>query len=464
MARMRVLLLAEDCNPDWPSLPIVGYQMVKALASLVDLRVATHVRNRRSLEPALRGIDVTYIDNEYVAAPLFELAKFVRRGTQANWSAAVALAYPSAIAFDREVYKHFKPRLEGGEFDLVHRLTPMSPALPSPISSWSPVPFVLGPLNGGLEWPPQFRAELKREREGLQALRKFYKWLPFHRSTYRDSAAILASFPHTIADLPPSALPRTIDFPEVGVAPELFQHPGERPERDKVTFINVGRFVPLKLLDVVIRVFAESPLLRKQRLVLVGDGMERPALERQVAEAGLEDVVEFAGWMKQQDVAARLRDADVFFFPSIRELGGGVVVEAMGAGCVPVVVNYGGPGGLVSAEHGASVPLGTKDELVKRFIPVLERYVTDPELRRRHSQAAYEHAIQNYSWKAKAEKLVEIYEWVLGRRGIKPRFGEPVSPPISQIAGPPSSASVVPSSVRLETVHVAPAARSSLGE
>lgn len=463
MSKMRVLLLAEDCNPDWPSLPIVGYQMVKALSSLVELKLATHVRNRRALEPALPGVDITYIDNEYVAAPMFEIAKWVRRGTQANWSAAIAFAYPSAIAFDYEVYRRFKPELAAGEFDLVHRLTPMSPALPAPLASWSPVPFVLGPLNGGLEWPPQFRAELKREREGLQALRNAYKLLPYHRSTFRDAAAILASFQHTIADLPPSALPRTIDFPEVGVAPELFQNPGERPERDRVTFINVGRFVPLKLLDVCIRVFAESALLRKQRLVLVGDGMERPSLERQVKEAGLEDVVEFAGWMKQEDVAARLRDADVFFFPSIRELGGGVVVEAMGAGCVPAVVNYGGPGGLVTPECGASVPLGTKDELVRRFIPVLERYVLDRELRQRHARAAYERAIQHYSWKAKAEKIVEIYEWVLGRRGIKPRFGEPVAPPLSHIAGPSNTESA-PGSAKVEKAQLAPALSSSSGE
>jgi glycosyltransferase involved in cell wall biosynthesis len=438
MSLMRVLLLAEDCNPDWPSLPIVGYQMVKALAKRVDLRVATHVRNRPLLEPALPGIDVTYIDNEYVAAPLFKLSKVVRRGTQANWSAAVAMAYPSAIAFDYEVLKTFRGQLESGEFDLVHRLTPMSPALPSPLASWSPVPFVLGPLNGGLEWPHQFRAELKRERERLQVLRHLYKWLPYHRATYRDAAAILASFPHTIADLPPSALSRIIDFPEVGVAPDLFEYRGERPARDRLTFINVGRFVPLKLLDVAIRAFAESPILRKQRLVLVGDGMERPALERQVADAGLEDVVEFAGWMKQPEVAARLREADVFFFPSIRELGGGVVVEAMAAGCVPVVVDYGGPGGLVTPECGVGVPLGTKDELVRRFIAVLEGYVNDAELRRRHSRAARERALGHYTWSAKAEKIVEIYEWVLGRRGQKPRFGEPVLPLSEQPAMPGS--------------------------
>lgn len=422
---MRVLLLAEDCNPEWPSLPIVGYQMVRALSRVAEVSLATHVRNRPQLEGQLEGLEVVYVDNEYVAAPLFKLSKLIRGGTQANWSAAVATAYPGALAFDREVYRHFRSRLEGGEFDVVHRLTPMSPALPSPMASWSPAPFVLGPLNGGLPWPEQFRAELAREKEHLRKLRGLYKWLPYHRSTLRDSAAILASFAHTLADLPRSAEPRCIDFPEVGVAPELFTHPGERPERDRLTFISVGRFVPLKLLDVALRAFAESAELRKHRLVLVGDGMERPALERQAAELGLDGVVEFAGWMKQEQVAERLREADVFFFPSIRELGGGVVVEAMAAGCVPVVVDYGGPGGLIAGHDcGTAVPLGTKGELVERFVRVLEGYATDAALRRRHGQAAYERAIEHFSWDAKARKIREVYDWVTGKRSRRPRFGD----------------------------------------
>lgn len=422
---MRVLILAEDCNPEWPSLPIVGYQMVKALARVAHVTLATHVRNRANLEGRLQGIEVAFMDNEYVAAPFHKLATWVRGGEQANWSAAVAGAYPGAIAFDREVYKHFRARLEAGEFDVVHRLTPMSPALPSPMASWSPAPFVLGPLNGGLPWPEQFRAELVRERERLRVLRKLYKLLPYHRSTYRDAAVILTSFEHTLRDLPASARPRCIDFPEVGVAPELFKHPGERSDREQLTFINVGRFVPLKLLDVAIAVFAASPKLRRHKLVLVGDGMERPALEQLVAKEKLEGVVEFAGWMKQAEVAARLRAADVFFFPSIRELGGGVVVEAMACGCVPVVVDYGGPGGLIRGQDcGAAVPLGDKEQLVKRFVTVLERYVDDRELRRRHSQAAYNRAIEHFSWESKARKLVEIYEWATGRRSLRPRFGE----------------------------------------
>jgi glycosyltransferase involved in cell wall biosynthesis len=414
--------------------------MVKSLSRVAQVTLATHVRNRPQLAAELKETEVVFIDNEYIAAPLHKLATWVRGGNQANWSTAVAAAYPGAIAFDREVYKHFKTRIEAGGFDVVHRLTPMSPALPSPMATWSPVPFVLGPLNGGLEWPPEFRAELVRERETLRKLRNLYKYLPYHSSTYRDSAAILASFAHTLADLPEDARERAIDFPEVGVAPELFQNPGERPDKPQLTFINVGRFVPLKLLDVAVRVFAASPKLQRHKLVLVGDGMERAALEQQVKELGLQHVVEFAGWMNQAAVAARLRDADVFFFPSIRELGGGVVVEAMGCGCVPVVVNYGGPGGLVAGHDcGEAVSLGTKDELVPRFVEVLERYVDDRELRLRHSRAAYQRAIQHFTWDAKAQKVLEVYEWVTGQRSFKPVFGE---------AAPPASASVASGAVR----------------
>ena len=60
---MRVLLLADDCNPEWPSLPVVGYQMAKALSRVADITLVTHVRNRPNLEGKLRGMDVQFVDN-----------------------------------------------------------------------------------------------------------------------------------------------------------------------------------------------------------------------------------------------------------------------------------------------------------------------------------------------------------------------------------------------------------------
>ncbi len=429
MASMRVLLMAEHCNPEWPSLPMVGYQMARALSRRVELCLATHVRNRKAVEGRLSRAEVTFVDNEYVAGPLHRLAEVIRGQAQNNWSTATASSYPSVLAFDYEVKRLFGRRLAEGEFDVVHRLTPMSPTLPSPMASWSPAPFVLGPLNGGLSWPDHFHEERRREREALHHLRRAYKLLPYHRSTFRCASAILTSFAHTLADMPEEALERCINFPEVGVDPALFESSGPRPEKSQLTIISVGRFVPMKLFDVALSVMAESELLRRHKLVLVGDGMERAQLEAQVRAQGLQGCVEFTGWLPQAEVARRLREADIFLFPSIRELGGGVVVEAMACGCVPVVVDYGGPGGLVAGhECGAAVPLGDRAQLVQRFAMALEDYAASRPLRLAHAAAAYRRAMETLSWDAKAAKLVEIYEWVLGRRSRRPRFGVAVPP------------------------------------
>jgi glycosyltransferase involved in cell wall biosynthesis len=422
---MRVLLMAEDCNPEWPSLPFVGYQTVKALSRVADVTLATHVRNRYDLKGLLPDTRVQCVDTEYIAAPLYKFGTWLRGGSARKWSRATAAAYPTIIAFDYEVQKAFGRRIENGEFDVVHRLTPISPALPSPMASWCPVPYVLGPLNGGLAWPEPFRTELARERDWLSHLRKARRLLPYHRSTFRNASAILTSFQHTVDDLPEVAVERSVNFPEVGVSPESFPYPGERPDRQELVFVTLCDFEPFELVDVAVRVFADSQKLRAHRLVLIGDGPGRPALELLVKASGLESVVTFTGGLPPAQVAQWLRRADVFFFPSIRELGGTVVVEAMASGCVPVVVKHGAPGGLVDGyDCGVAVPLGSKDELVQGFTEALERYARDRRRRLDHAEAAYEHAIEHFSWEAKARKLHEVYEWVIGRRSSKPVFGD----------------------------------------
>ena len=47
---MRVLILADSCNPDWPSLPVVGFKLCRALGEHVEAVVVTQVRNRPAIE------------------------------------------------------------------------------------------------------------------------------------------------------------------------------------------------------------------------------------------------------------------------------------------------------------------------------------------------------------------------------------------------------------------------------
>ena len=114
--------------------------------------------------------------------------------------------------------------------------------------------------------------------------------------------------------------------------------------------------------------------------------------------------------------------ADVFAFPSIRELGAGVVIEAMACGMPCIVVDYGGPGGLVRDGYGIRVPLQRKETMVDAFALAMASLATDAAATRRMGRAASEFVFREYAWERKAEKFVDVYEWVLNRRPDKPRF------------------------------------------
>src|SRR2546423_11873733 len=82
--RPRVLLLAEACNPTWTSVPLVGYNLARALADRPDLDITlvSHVRNRPALEadPIAGLARLAFIDNEYISRPFYLASRLLRGG------------------------------------------------------------------------------------------------------------------------------------------------------------------------------------------------------------------------------------------------------------------------------------------------------------------------------------------------------------------------------------------------
>lgn len=420
--RHRILILADDCNPEWHSLPALVYNYICKVSEYADVVVATQIRNKPNIEAVGMGnAEVVYLDTENIAAPLVKLSYFLSGDANAAMTLKVALGYPSYLAFEWAVWQRFRKEIQSGQFDIIHRVSPMSPTIPSPIARWSPVPFVIGPLLGGLPWPQQFKQQMQREREWMNHVREAHRWLPFYRATYARAAAILAAYDHTIADLPASARDRIINFSEGGVDPDLFPLP-ERQIKDKMTVLFVGRLVPFKMPEVVLRSFAASPILRQHRLVMVGDGPERPRLDRIVEEEGLSECVEFTGSIPQSEVGRLMRESEIFAFPSIREQGGGVLTLAMMSGMACVAVNYGGPATRVAPGCGVKVPLGDVDHLVRSYTQELEALVQNPQRVIELGKAGRRFTESYYAWERKAQKTLEIYNWVLGHQKEKPDF------------------------------------------
>jgi glycosyltransferase involved in cell wall biosynthesis len=105
----------------------------------------------------------------------------------------------------------------------------------------------------------------------------------------------------------------------------------------KKVVLMVGRLVTVKRLDRLIEGFAVAREFHPDlRLVLVGEGPERIALERLAADIGLDDSVIFAGHREGRELYAWFSIASVFVLTSELETWGAVVNEALVAG-VPVV-------------------------------------------------------------------------------------------------------------------------------
>ena len=111
------------------------------------------------------------------------------------------------------------------------------------------------------------------------------------------------------------------------------------------------------------------------RFTVVGDGPERKRLEQLARSLEIEKAVSFCGWISHEEVLRRLRSADVLVFPSVRDFGGGVIFEALAAGAVPVVADFGGPGDIVHPEIGYKVPLTNENDFVAQMEKILTELV-----------------------------------------------------------------------------------------
>lgn len=430
--RPRVLLIAEAANPEFVSVPLVGWSLANALRQVVDAHIVTQIRNRDALLRAglVEGVDFTAIDTEGLARPLWKASAVLRMGEGKGWTTVQAINSLSYPYFEALVWKQFGDRIKSHAFDIVHRITPLSPTIASSLAGRckaAGVPFVLGPLNGGVPWPPGFDTERRREREWLSYVRSAYKLLPGTRRTVSAAAAILVGSRHTQSEIPARHGSRTIYLPENAIDPERFflqAAAGTRPGPLRVCF--VGRMVPYKGPDMLIE--AALPLIREGRLELdmVGDGPLLPVLQAMAAEAG--DGIRFHGWLKHDQVQHVLCDCDLLGFPSVREFGGGVVLEAMALGVPPLVVDYAGPGELVSADRGYKVPLSSRASIV---VELRQRLLALADERRdlaEKGRAARDWVEATSTWPRRAEQIAEIYDWVLGRNLVRPAPFEPDAP------------------------------------
>jgi sugar transferase (PEP-CTERM/EpsH1 system associated) len=182
---------------------------------------------------------------------------------------------------------------------------------------------------------------------------------------------------------------------------------------------------PLNLASAFVRALQVQPAAAERlRLVMVGDGTLRGAVNEMLDRPGVRDRVWFAG--ERTDVPDIMRGLDCFVLPSLAEGVSNTTLEAMATGIPVIATRVGGNAELIEPEMtGTLVPRADGDALARAML----RYFNDRLTARRHAKAARRVVESRFSLSKMVADYECMYERALAAAGVPmPPSGEKASP------------------------------------
>ena len=178
---------------------------------------------------------------------------------------------------------------------------------------------------------------------------------------------------------------------------------GNRP-----AVVHISNFRPVKRAVDVIEIFKKVRDNKPARLIMVGDGPDRPRAAARAHALGIASDVSFVG--VTESVVDILSDADVFLLPSEMESFGLAALEAMACEVPVIAANVGGLGEVVEdGRAGYLLPLGDIEGMAARAVEILN----DPELRERMGRRGRDIAAEKFSPQTALKAYMNLYASVL---------------------------------------------------
>ncbi len=406
----RVLIVGDNASARFGGEAILPLKYFTLLARRGrDVRLITHERNRDELQtfaPELAD-RITYSPDTAVHRGLWRNgARFpgaIRDHFFGNLMGLVTGWQQRRLA---------KAAIRAGQVDLVHQPIPVSPAAPSLLFGLG-VPVVIGPMNGGMTWPPGYADFHGR------AARLFYgigrplaglvnRLIPGKRR----AALLLVANERTRKALPVSG-PPVVELVENAVDFALWPDPGPRPAPEgPLRLVFMGRLVDWKALDIALT--ALTLTRHPVTLDILGDGPQRAALESQVQASGLGARVTFHGFLPQTAGARHFARADTLILPSLRECGGAVVLEAMAMGLAVIASDWGGPAEYLDPDCGLLVAPAPRAGFAERLAAAIDTLAADPARARAMGANGAAKARRLYDWQGKIDRIETLYRRALG--------------------------------------------------
>jgi len=402
---MKILLSAYACEPNHGSEPGVGWNWAVELAQLGhDVWVLTRESNKSSIE--------TYFSNTKQSENLnflfYDLPLWARW-----WKKGGRGIHFYYFLWQMGAYRIAKRAHHKLNFDRVHHVTFVSVRQPS--FMWMlGIPFIFGPVAGGESAPWCLRMGYGPRGMILDAIRDVLNFMvkldPFMYFTFHHADRIYVTSEQTKKLLPSRFQQKAIIQLAIGSEVNVRNKYIEAVEKTKnFRILYVGHFLYLKGMHLGLVAFAK--LLKKipnATLTLVGEGPEEKRWKNLTVKLGIEEKVHWVSWLEQKKLLGVFMQHDVFFFPSLHDSGGMVVLEAMAHGLPVVCLQLGGPGIIVDGTCGEVIEVNrlSKKQVCQSLCDSLEKIASNKELHSNLKEGALIRS-NEYRWNRVVRKIYE---------------------------------------------------------
>jgi glycosyltransferase involved in cell wall biosynthesis len=395
---MRVLVSALSCNSHHGSEALVGYKYAEALARRHAVTVLASPPAETPAGARLFTVNAGSCNfNDVGAGPL---ARFELRQLPRAWG-----------LHQRQ------------HFDLVHRVTPSWIGNASVLAALR-VPLMIGPLLAADRPPESFGPYLTRaatpssmgrlhpQRLATGVASRAGAWLAERHVHLRPARKILVGTQTALKHVPARFRGKCEPVTYSGVEHDYFVPSATRLGDQPLQLLYVGRLVPYKGLELLLRALALAAQRCDLQLRVVGGGNPNYAAfcQELSRDLGVAQRVQFTPAVPRADLRDLYQQADVFCFPTLCDTYGIALLEAMSCGCAVVVSDVAGAGEMVVDGTGLRIPLRNPGQFIGEFAEALITLARDKVLRLGLGRAARSRILAHHDWNAIGRQVLRIYE------------------------------------------------------
>jgi len=414
MTKSRILACAFACCP--PGTPgfsggedLLGWNLLQQIAQSHEVWALTRAEDRINIEHGLSEHPVEGLNFQYIGLPrlLSPLLK-IQGGHQLYYYLWQIKAYFTARRLHQQL-----------AFNLFHHVTYANDWMVSFIGTLLPIPYVRGPGGGAHRTPKSLQSEYPLGGRLWEKVRAAGQWLfrhdPFFLRGQSRAGAILVCNWDSARKIPTKWSDKVHLFPVSGVSSEDLSRPANlKSPSGEFKILAAGSLIRVKGFGLAIKAFKlfvdKHP---DSSLTIAGDGPEERRLRKLIHTSQLENKVKLVGGVPRDDLICKMASSDALLFPSLRDGGGTVVIEAMSVAKPVVCLDIGGPGLHITEECGLKIKPTSSQETIQDLADALERLYLDECLRVKLGMAGHERARELYHWDRLGERLMEIYQPIL---------------------------------------------------